>query len=208
GSYLLRDYDDLHHEKYEQRYLDNEEAAVAEAVAFSWLCSIDLHPNYNEDDLGNGGADFICEPPSFPAFVVEATSLGAGPLSNQTSWSNEVQLGVRGGPFSLPTDQIQARVKEKVPQLSKHRMARVLAILSSHVGADAFFSGEGATCLLVGGYEICSPIGNTAQPSFRRAKLENSVFIRRDKTNPDQVVACRQSVSAILMLALDGRGFS
>lgn len=143
-NYLLRYYGTLHEEKYEQRYLDNDEAAVAEAVVFSWLCSIDLNPKYNEDDLGKGGADFTCKPPSFPAFVVEATSLGSGPLSNQTSWPNQVKIGVQGGPLSLPTDVLQSRVKQKVPQLSKYPMPRVLAILSFHLGADAFFSAEGS----------------------------------------------------------------
>ena len=115
---------------------------------------------------------------------------------------------MQGGPFSLPTAVLQSRVKEKVPQLSKHPMPRVLAILSSHIGADAFFSAEGATCLLLGGYEFCCPIGASSEETFNRAKLENSVFLRRDQANPDRVVACRQSVSAILLLALDGRGFS
>jgi len=208
SSYLLRHYGRVHQEKYEQRYGDNEEAAVAEAVVFSWLCSVDLNPKYNEDDLGKGGADFICQPERSSAFVIEATSLGSGSLSNQTGWTNEVGIGVHGGPFSLPTRVLQARVKAKVPQLSKHPMPRVLAILSSHIGADAFFSDEGATCLLVGGYEFCCAIGSSSKETFKRAKLENAVFIRRDQANPDRVVACRESVSAILLLALDGRGFS
>jgi hypothetical protein len=86
-------------------------------------------------------------------------------------------------------------------------MPRVLAIVASHIGATAFMSGETAKQFLLGGYKfgfvISAPDQQHQWPTF-----ENSVFIQRDKSNPDNIVPTGQTVSALLLIALDGTGFS
>ena len=76
------------------------------------------------------------------------------------------------------------------------------------MGGNAFFSEEGVTHLLLGGYEICSPLGDQSGCSYLRAKLENPVFIQRDKNAPYEVAPCRRGVSGVLLIALNGDGFS
>jgi hypothetical protein len=141
SDYLLQHYGVLHHKKFDQRY-GSDEAGIAEAVVFSWLHSIDLSPEYKED-LGQGGPDFICHPKKMPEFIIEATTLESEALANRTGWSNDLKHG--GGSFSLPTRKLQQTVSKKLRQLSKYSMPRLMAIVSCHFGAHAFFSDEGVS---------------------------------------------------------------
>jgi len=102
---------------------------------------------------------------------------------------------------------IQQRVRQKIPQLSKHLMPRVLAIVSSHIGATAFMSDETAMQFLLGGYKFGFLISNPEQ-QYQWPAFENSVLIQRDRDNPDEIVAAGKTVSALLLIALDGGGFS
>jgi hypothetical protein len=204
SAYLLQHYGALYQKRFDERHSSDKQAGVAEAVVFTWLDSIGHNPGVLEDP-SKGGADFICHPPSLPEFVVEATSLGQAPLSNKTLWPND--LDYQGGWFSLPVKLIQQRVRQKIPQLSKHPMPRVLAIVSSHIGATAFMSDETAKQFLLGGYKFGSAIGDPHK-QYQWAALENAVFIRRDGNDPDRVVADAQTLSALLLIALDAVGFS
>lgn len=190
--------------QFVRTYTSDQQAGVAEAVAFTWLAQTGRRPERLEDP-SFGGMDFVCRPRYLQPFAVEATSLGQAPLSNKTGWSND--LDNRGGSFALPIEAIQARIRKKIPQLAKHPMPRVLAIVTSHVGADAFMSGETATHLLLGGYKvkvsITEPFEHWTEPSF-----ENSVFIQRDELCTGGVVAVGKSLSAILLIALNGASLS
>jgi len=86
-------------------------------------------------------------------------------------------------------------------------MPRVLAIVSSHIGATAFMGDETARQFLLGGYRFGFLITDPDQ-HYQWATFENSVFIRRDKNDPDKIVAAAQTVSALLLIALDATAFS
>jgi hypothetical protein len=85
SSHLSLHFGAPYQKKFEQLYKSNEQAAVAEAIVFTWLYSIGYDCEVLEDP-GTGGADFICHPPGLPDLVVEATSLGNAPLANKTDW--------------------------------------------------------------------------------------------------------------------------
>lgn len=205
SSHLGHRFGAPYQKKFEQLNKSNEQAAVAEAVVFTWLYSIGHNCKILEDP-STGGADFMCYPHGLPDLVVEVTSLGQAPLANKTDWSND--LDHQGGQFSLPVKLIQQRVRQKIRQLSKYSMPRVVAIVSSHIGATAFISSETALQFLLGGYKFGFVVSDPDRQQHQWAAFENSVFIRRDKSNPDQIVPAERSVSALLLIALDGAGFS
>lgn len=187
----------------------DREAAVAEAIVFGMLQTMGLRPE-THDQVGTGGPDFICCGSRGPLFsrslrdrlVVEATSLNPDAVTERSHIPNEVPDEISGGAFGLVTSHIRNKAKRKASQLGGYEMPRVLAIVSSHVGISALFNSATAVNALVSDFYWKHQIGSDSIDTGQYVSLQNSVFI---EPGPDgTIVACRQSISAILLVAVHG----
>lgn len=185
-----------HERRFRQLVHAQPQAARAEAAVFSFLRQQRLRPVVAEV-VGEGGVDFLCGPGSPENFVVEVTSLDDEALAKKSGWLDVIEDGV--GSFRLVTNVLRRKASGKTPQLAGYPMPRVLAFVSSHVGSDAFVGTIAAQSLMTGDIKISVPLGGTAEPK-EVTDFSDSVFIRFDKKG--HVVACRHSISAILLVAL------
>lgn len=191
------------HERFKRMREQDPEAALAEAMVFRILQRFSCHPELHDHE-STGGADFLCRPTrgifkANPAdeFVVEATSLNPDAVTERSGICNEVPEEISGGPYSLVTRNIVSKAKAKASQLANYPMPRMLAIVSSHFGASALFNSGTAVWALVS-----EPHWKTGR-SGQYTNLENSLFI---KPGPeDTIVACRQSISAVMLISVNGK---
>jgi hypothetical protein len=195
--------------RFETTRSSDREAAIAEAVVFGMLQGFNVDPQIN-DAVNTGGADFICCASRGPLFgrspqdrfVVEATSLSPDAVTDRSNIPNAVPDDISGGAFGLVTMNIRNKAAAKAPQLSGYQMPRVLAIASAHAGVAALFNNSTATWALASEPHWRQEIGSTEAEPNQYTDLEKSVFI---KPGPDgSIVACRQSISAILLVAVYG----
>jgi hypothetical protein len=188
----------------------NRESVLAEAVVFQLLDQLGVDPRLN-DTVEGGGVDFICNgsyrspvlrrfasPKAEDQFVVEATSLDLDAVTDRSSIPNEIEDG--GGPFSLLTHSIRNKAASKATQLANYEMPRVLAIVSSHAGIAALFNPATARYCLVSNPKWQTPIGGG--PTTQITDLGSSVFLKPGQAGT--IEACRQSISAILLVSVHG----
>lgn len=182
-----------------QRLRDDPEAAHAEAVTFSVLRCARLNPRICEV-IGTGGVDFVCEPLDRPAFVVEVTSLSSAALTRETGLHSPP---ARIGSFSPATHLLLRKAINKASQLAGSPYARLLVVATEHRGADLVFGSFGARSLLTGDTKVRVPLRPDSRDEHAEsvADLSNSVFFRFSKDGA--VEACRQSISAIVLMTID-----
>jgi hypothetical protein len=197
------------YERFEALRSSDKEAAVAEAIVFAMLQTLRVRPSLN-DQVKAGGADFICychrgiifNPKPEDRFIVEATSLNPDAVTDRSHIPNEVPDRIRGGAFGMLTQNICNKAKAKVTQLANYPMPRVLAIVSSHFGATVLLDQLAAQNALVSDTHFRHTIGSDTADPNTYTNLEKSVFI---KPGPDDtIIACRQSISAILLISVFG----
>jgi hypothetical protein len=206
-SEYLRNVHPENAKRFDLLRISDREAAIAEAVVFGILQGFKVDPQIH-DQPNSGGPDFICcayRGPLAPRrpedrFVVEATSLDPDAVTDRSHIANEVPEDISGGAFGLVTRNICNKAKAKATQLSNYPMPRVLAIASSHAGVAALFNNATAMWALVSEphwrHEIGSDTVDTAE------YYRPSLFI---KPGPDgTIIPCRQSISAILLVAVYG----
>ncbi len=193
---------------FQNRRRADPEAALAEAMVFGMLQQLQLKPTI-EDEPGIGGADYLCTywPIVFTdlgawELIVEATTLEPTAVERNSGWRNEVPDGITGGPFSMITERITARASDKVRQLSKYKMPRVLAIVSSHIGANALLSSTlAAQNVLISDAKISQPIVGGLATQI--TDLKSSAFLRCNPAT-GKVISQRQSISAVLLVNVAG----
>jgi hypothetical protein len=196
--------------RFDEMRASEREAAVAEAVVFGILQGFNVDPQIN-DEVKTGGADFICCASRGPLvrrlpqdrFVVEATSLSPDAVTDRSHIPNEPPEEISGGAFGLVTRNICNKAKDKATQLGGYQMPRGLAIASSHAGVPALFNGATATWALVSDPHWRQEIGSSTVDTTQYTDLEKSAFIRPGPNGT--IVACRKSISAILLVAMYGR---
>ena len=192
--------------RFDRARESDPEASIAEALVFQMLQTLGVRPEIH-DRVGTGGAAYICysqrggslnQPPG-DRFVVEATALSLEAVSERSNIPNEWPKGPGGCAFGVLTKNICNKAKAKNRQLADHPMPRVLAIVSTHFGASLLFDFAAAERALVSDTHWREEIGNCVEDTTQYTDLGQSVFIRLD---PDgRVVACRQNISAILLIA-------
>lgn len=184
------------------------EAAMAEAMVFGMLQQLQLKPTI-ADEPGIGGADFLCQyrPIWFSdsaswRLIVEATTLEPTAVERNSGWRNEVPDKITGGPFSMITERITARASDKIRQLSQYQMPRVLAIVSSHIGADTLLSSSlAAESVLVSNRQISQPLGGGDASVV--TDLRASAFLKGDPAT-GEIKAQRPTISAVLLTSVAG----
>jgi hypothetical protein len=196
-------------DRFEILRASDREAALAEAIVFRMLQTLQVRPEVH-DQPQIGGADFICYCPRGPLrkpvpedrFVVEATSLSLDAVTNRSGIPNEVPDDISGGAFGLITQNIVNKAKAKAQQLGYYPMPRVLAIASSHAAIAALFNSATAMWALVSDIHWRQEIGSDVVDTAEYTNLDKSVFIRPGPHGT--IEACRQSISAILLVAVYG----
>ena len=197
------------HEQFERRGATDREAALAEAVVFRMLTTLQVRPEVNEDPK-LGGADFICtrwrgplfKPSPQDRFVVEATSLNVSAVSTRSNLPNEIPDDISGGAYALVTPNIFNKVKDKATQLANYPMPSILAIVSGHNQVAALFNAGTATWALTSEIHWRHDIGSNVVDPNEYTDLKNAIFMR---PQPDGTVeAVRKSISAILLVGVYG----
>lgn len=197
-----------HFKSFRDRLNADREAAMAEAVVFGILQQLQLNPRI-ADKPGIGGCDFLCEyqpnrinrDGSFQ-IIVEATTLEPNAIAMNSGWPNQVSPEPPVRMFNQLTKRIEDRLKKKVPQLSRYPMPRVLAIVSSHVGAGVLLSDQSAVERVLCSFESISQSPDEGEARPNRDFCE-SAFLKRDpQTNGIEVM--RPTISAILLISVAG----
>lgn len=213
---MLNSYSEyLHHDhpqnakRFGETRASDREAAVAEAVVFGILQQFNVDPQIN-DDVKTGGADFICCPSRGPLakrlpgdrFVVEATSLSPDAVTRRSKLPNAPPHEIGGRAVGLLMRSICNKAKSKATQLGGYPTPRVLAIASSHARIAVLFDDATAEWALEPPSYWTEEIGGSTEDGTEYNDLETSVFM---KPGPNgTIVACRQSISAILLVAVHG----
>lgn len=176
------------------------ESARAEAVTFSLFRS-QFEDVIISEDVGTGGADFLCVSES-RKIIVEVTCAESEAVAAQSGWPNGVPEDGSGGSFGLITHMLRTKASKKAHQLSGYEMPQVLAITCEHIAADFLLGPLGAEMFLTSDTKISVPIA-TGKPIDEKihltTDLKDSVFFRfRDGI----FEPCRQSISAILLISI------
>lgn len=185
-----------HVKSFQARKSGAPDAALAEAITFSWLRAAHLKPRIS-DVPGTGGPDFVCTSKNAGDFSVEATALDGDAVAKRTGLPNTAESG--GGWFSDDTRKLQAVVKRKASQLSASSLPRVLAICASHPASSVLLGRVGAEELMTSPPRFTVPIDDEQAGIQTNTDLGESAFLQLTAAGP---VAVRRSVSAILLISI------
>jgi hypothetical protein len=196
-------------DRFELLRTADREAACTEAIVFRMLQTMHVRPEIH-DQPQTGGPDFLCycwrgplhKPLQQDRFVVEATSLSLDAVTDRSGIPNEVPDDISGGAYGLVTQNILNKAKAKAPQLANYPMPRVLAIGSNHAAIATLFNGATAKWALVSDPHWRHAIGSNVVDTAEYTDLDKSVFMRPGPNGT--IEACRQSISAILLVAVHG----
>lgn len=199
--FLYRNHYSAHLAKFKQRLASDQKAAEAEAIVFSFLWSAKTRPDIFENP-STGGPDFCCGPHSKPKFLVEVTSLESSAAARRSALPERI-TGSGGGAFGLITSTLRGVAASKAAQLANYPWARVLAITLSYDFAGLLMGRLAAVNLLVSDAVISRRFGVTSGGSTQVTDLRRAVFFRPGKIGRE-ITPCRQSISAILLVAVSG----
>jgi hypothetical protein len=185
-----------HYQNYCKRLNENNEAAKAEAILFSFLRNTVDRITLAED-VSTGGVDFLCIS-NQNQFMVEVTSLEAESVASQSGWPNSIINGAAGS-FGMITHMLRTKVSSKTAQLSGYDMPRLLAITTEHVAADVLLGHYGAEALLISDTLLEVPIDKPIENVGVVTDLRDSVFFRFNK---GEIELCKKSISAILLVTI------
>lgn len=191
--------------RFDQRMSCHAEAARAEAITFEYLRHNQLNPRILED-AGTGGVDFECE---FwkDRFVVEVTAFGDAAVTAGSGVPEDID-DFGGGYLNMQamTKMLRSRASNKSAQLSGYDRPRVLVIASQHPSSAIVLGQLGAEEFMTGGAQISVPVGpeGATADSYMSTELREAAFIRSTKSGV--IESCRRSLSAILLVAVHGKG--
>lgn len=189
-----------YYKKFKKLLAADSEAALGEAVVFSLLRTYFRCSPQPADEPGTGGVDFVCYKDRPEEFVVEVTSLKPEAVTAQSGIPVTVEDGT-GGAFEMTTDQLFATVRGKADQLADYPCPRVLAITSTHPASSFLLGQTGAEFLLTSEPTITYPPAGSGGAVTLKTNLRRSVFFAPGESG-DKIVPRRQSVSAVLLIAL------
>ncbi len=186
--------------QFKKRLHIDPQAATAEAIVFSLLRAEKLHPELFEDPV-SGGPDFRCNPNA--PFLVEVTSLDSAVVSKRSGLPASIS-GPGGGAFGQITDRLLSEAKNKAPQLGRYPLPGVLAITSDHAFSSILLDRLAAEYLMTSAPQFNVPLGGG--PHYMTTDLKHAVFYRPlgvlDASGTPIITPCRQSIAAILLIAI------
>jgi hypothetical protein len=188
-----------HLRNFRARLESDSDAAISEAIVFSWLRAQRYQPQIFESP-SEGGVDYICLPEAEKPFLIEVTKLSKDAVE-QKSGIPDV-LDEAAWSFSMITPQLLAKVQKKAPQLKNHDLPRVLAICLTHVGSSLLLGTLAAEWLMISEPHIEMTIeleGKSSDSPQNVTDLRNAAFF---KVKDGLVVPVRKSVSAIILISI------
>jgi hypothetical protein len=189
-----------HHNGFRQRHKSDPEASRAEAAIFTLLRELNLSP-FPAEDPSSGGADFLCTTNSGTPIVVEVSIVRAEAIAARSGLPAKIDLeNAKTLSFSFATDALRRKATAKVSQLKGQSGSRVLAICMEHDYSDMLMGNVAAKWLMSGEPKISVPIGDENPETKQVTALRESVFFRFNEGGG--VEACRQSISAILLVGV------
>ena len=186
-----------HLQLLEDRVRSNLDGVRFEAAMFSVARTYNLNPQIAEV-IGEGGVDFLCTSQG-RQFLIEVTHCDTESVEKQSGLCDIPD----GQPkfFSMVTDVLQRKAINKARQMSSYPMPRILCIGATHSASTILLGKHEVKWLLTSETKISIPIGAPNASVSQVTGLEESVFFRFDKDG--NVVPCRQSISAILLVICD-----
>ena len=184
----------FHRDRWElfKHLLQNDrDAALAEAVVFSWMQHERLNPDVAENP-STGGVDFRCTPRGASPFLLEATSLNSKAVTDRSGWPDHLDGVARS--FGMITPNLWSKARKKAGQLAGAPEPRVLAVCSTHVGADVLLGTIAAEWLMTSEPKIAVGATTVSVTDLRKA-----AFFR---VQDGVIVPLNQSISAILLIAI------
>jgi hypothetical protein len=139
-------------------------------------------------------------PKIYEDFIVEVTSLSSDSVIEQSGMPNTYEGP--GGSFKLITDTLRKTIGDKAVQMAGYPTPRLLIITSEHKHSGILLGPHAAENLIHSDTMIQVPIGDSDGKVIISTDLQNSAFI---KPKNGEIVSCRQSVSAILLMAIGER---
>jgi hypothetical protein len=192
-----------HLNQYSKREKADPSSAEAEAVMFSWLRAEERNPSLNED-ISHGGPDFICTLQAGEQFHLEVTSLDKEAVARKSSLPNEIH-GLSGGAFSLVTEKLKSKAKDKAKQLAGKTIPGVLAITSDHLFASMVMDQLAADYLMTSETQLVHPLDGSLH--YMATDLKNAVFHQDtgilNASGTPVIKPSLQSIAAILLVAID-----
>jgi hypothetical protein len=187
-----------HYKHFKIRLVNDQDAARAEAVVFSWLRANGYKPQIAES-TSKGGVDFICYPESAKRFLVEVTTLNRKAVERRSGWPDELDETARA--FSMIIPNLWLKVDSKDQQLERQHGPGILAICLTHVGASVLLGTLAAEWLMISEPQICVPLASERPlPSYTITDLRNAAFFKIKENGA--IALDHQSISAILLIAI------
>jgi len=156
------------------------------------------------EDLASCGPDFRCHPTA--PFLVEVTSLDSTVVAKRSGLPATI-TGPGGGAFCLIADRLFSEAKNKAPQLGRYPLPGVLAIVSDHAFSGILLDRLAAEYLMTSSPQFNVPLSGA--PHYLTTDLKHAVFYRPvgvlDPSGTPIIAPCRQSIAAILLVAIDRR---
>jgi len=192
--------------KWEDLLKSNPEGAICEAATRKLLSEhkVKVEPY---EDLSSGGPDFMCKKDN-KCFYVEVTCISKETLTNKTGLSDEIPKPSRVQRFGLPTQRIFYEICNKASQCRNLEAACILAMGTMHFQAGAVcFSNplnkKLAEQLLTGTPQITIKIdpeqGRAIGDLHQTTDLQDSGFVRPNKTSTNSIEEARRTISAVLL---------
>jgi len=178
-------------ERFKHLRKDDRDAALAEAVVFSWMQHERLDPEVAENP-STGGVDFRCTPRSASPFLLEATSLKSEAVTSRSGWPDHLDEVARS--FAMVTPNLWSKARKKAGQLAGAPEPRVLAVCSTHAAADVLLGTIAAEWFMT--FEPMLAVGAT---TVNVTDLRKAAFLQ---VQDGAVVPSNQSISAVLLIAI------
>lgn len=184
-----------------KRLNSSTEGAICEAILRDEL-SRRVQRIRPAEDASTGGPDFECTIGD-KSFFVECTCIGIEKVSHATNLPHPPTESESGCSFSLLTNQIRWKCRDKVSQLHTVDGPRLLAICTLHSHASYSCMGKNAISSLFLDPKIAVNIdkstGHGVGGTYQVASFRKAAFTKPDENTTHGFTHVRPSVSAILL---------
>jgi len=185
---------------FKSRMISDPDAALAEAVVFSWVDSLRLNPRVNESS-SKGGVDFRCAPTAYSDFDLEVTTLDRDAVTNRSTLPDGILDGAYS--FGMVTKNLRSKANAKTRQCANSDVPSMLAICSKHVHAFRLLGVDGAKRMMVSDCGISVPLELHGAQEGAHAHdvtdLARSSFLREKN---GAIEPLRRSISAVLLISI------
>lgn len=198
----LKNFNERRLKRWDDLLQADPEAAICEAKTRLLMAdhSVDVQPY---EDLSQGGPDFKCSKDGRD-FYVETTCISIDAATRDSKLYPTDSPDIDDSAYEEMTEKFRSEIGGKVKQCSKVEAPRIVAIGTLHPKASVCCIDEmAAEEVLTGTTYITGKVnpktGDKIGDTYESTKLENSAFIRPNKSLTNVIEHARCSVSAVLL---------